>query len=132
MPPEAALWAAAVMVLTGVGLGGLLTVYASVRAEWRFPRALSAAADGLVVLAATVPVGVGLLIATWGTVRLWAVAGLVLGLVVWSSLGAPAAAAAARWAARCLRQLGRWAIRPLSAWRCARPPGRLPKSPARN
>lgn len=132
MPPEAALWAVSVMVLTGVALGFLITVYGSLRAEWRFPRLLSPVADGVFVLAAALPVAAGLLVATWGPVRLWAVTGVVLGLVLWSSLGAPAAAALTRWVARSLRRLARWAGRTGRFSRCAGPRGRLPKSAARN
>lgn len=132
MPPEAALWAASVMVLTGVGLGLLITLYASLRAEWRFPRPLSVVADGVFVLAATLPMGAGLLIATWGTVRLWAITGLVLGLLLWSSLGAPVVAVLTRWVARLLRRLGRSAGRTLGSWRCVWPRWRLPKSAPRH
>ena len=132
MPPEAALWAASVMVLTGVGLGLLITVYGSVRAEWRFPRLLSPLADGVFVLAASLPVAAGLLVATWGPVRLWAITGLVLGLLLWASLGAPVVAGLTRAVARVLRRLGRSVARALRSWPCVGPHGRLSKNAARN
>ncbi len=132
MPPNAALWAASVMVLTGVGLGLLITVYGSLRAEWRFPRPLSPVVDGVFVVAATLPVAAGLLIATWGTIRLWAITGLVLGLLLWSSLGAPVVAVVTRWVARLLRHLGRSAARAFRPWRCVEPHGRLSKNATRN
>ena len=132
MPTAAVLWAASVMVLTGVVLGLLITVYGSLRAEWRFPRWLSPVVDIVFVLTATLPVAAGLLLASWGTVRLWAVTGLLLGLLGWSALGAPLVAAAARWVARQLRRLGRWAARTGGSRLCPWLRWRLPKRAARN
>ncbi len=132
MPTAAVLWAASVMVLTGVVLGLLITVYGSLRAEWRFPRWLSPVVDIVFVLTATLPVAAGLLLASWGTVRLWAVTGLLLGLLGWSALGAPLVAAAARWVARQLRRFGRWAARTDGFRLCPWPRWRLPKRAARN
>ena len=132
MSPATALWAASVMVLTGVVLGLLITVYGSLRAEWRFPRWLSPAFDIVFVMNATLLVAAGLLLASWGTVRLWTITGLVLGLLGWSALGAPLAEAAARGVARQLRRLGRWAARTGGSRLCPWLRWCLPKRAARN
>ena len=113
MAPEASLWAGTVLVLAGVALGAALTLYGAVRAEWRLPRGLAFVLDTLFVLAAAVPVAAGLAVGTWGAVRLWAVAGLVLGLLLWSTLAAPAIGTLCRAAARQLRRSWRSALRPL-------------------
>lgn len=129
MDPAASLWAATVLVLTGVALGLGLTLYGALRAEWRLPRGLSFALDILVVLAAAVPVAVGLAIGTWGTVRLWALVGLALGLLLWAALAAPAVGAVSRCAARLVRRAGRGALRPLLRLARLRPRWLSPKIP---
>lgn len=108
MAPDAALWAGAVMVLAGVAMGFGMTVYGALRAAWRLPRGVGDVVDVLVVVAWGLPVALGLLVAAWGTVRLWTVVTLLVGLGVWAWLGAPLTGRAVRACAERLARAMHW------------------------
>ena len=112
MAPDAALWAGAVMALAGVALGIGMTVYGALRAAWRLPRGVGDVVDVLVVVVWGLPVALGLLVAAWGTVRLWAVVTLMVGLGVWTWLGAPLTGRVVRACAERVARVMHWLSAP--------------------
>lgn len=77
------------MVLAGMALGFLATVYGACRYAWRFGRAVSGLADGFWFLSAALVFIAGLVVADWGQLRLWALVLAGVGFGLWTLLAEP-------------------------------------------
>ncbi|MCL8208547.1 MAG: spore cortex biosynthesis protein YabQ [Actinomycetia bacterium] len=116
----AALWSFAVMVLGGMGVGALATLYGSARTAVRWGPLSGGFGDVLWFVPATGIFLASLALATWGELRLWAIVAAAVGFGLWMGLAHPVvgwvATAACRvgaWATDRLTRPGRWAARHL-------------------
>lgn len=108
-----ALWSIAVMVLTGMGLGVMATAYAACRASCRFWRVLGHLSDWLWFVVAAILLVMGLVVADWGQLRLWALVALAIGFAVWMALAQPLALTLLVFVARAVKvMILDWALAP--------------------
>lgn len=77
------------MVLAGMALGLLATLYGACRYAWRFARLASDLSDGLWFMAAALVLLAGLVVADWGQLRLWTLVLAGVGFGLWTLLAEP-------------------------------------------
>jgi spore cortex biosynthesis protein YabQ len=81
-----ALWAGAVMVLAGMGVGLFATMYHAWRRVCRPGRLIGAVADWGWWIPVTLIILVGLFVADWGQLRAWSLVLLAAGAGIWWGL----------------------------------------------